>query len=55
MMMMMMMMMRRLLRVEIQTPLNSEKGTRQLGNGEKDDILLCDSKSIVWIIRNSKA
>lgn len=48
-------MMRRILRVEIQTPLNSEKGTRQLGNGEKDDILVCDSKSIVWIIRNSKS
>jgi len=49
------MMMRRTLPVEIQTPLNSEKGTRQLGNGEKDDILVCDSKIIVRIIRNSKA
>jgi hypothetical protein len=43
--MMMTMMMRRMLRVEIQTPLNSDKGNRQLGNGEKDDILVCDSKS----------
>jgi hypothetical protein len=47
--------MRRMLRVETQTPINSEKGDRQLGNGQKDDILVCDSKSIVWIIRNSKA